>query len=258
MPDFSDLLNLKGLLTGLFTVTATVALTIKSLSVTWNVNKDNVTIQGNNNTVIQNSFSARVQQDFHYIWNALVAAIFFAYPLSGSSFNAVLSLLACLGVPVSIAALIVNCRRSGRQRMGDVFYVIGAAIVCWLASCASPFLTFTANQAEPLYSQIFDAITAVSSGNYPWPTVVFSLSQTIAWPILSMIGFALFFSSLLYLMFAYFSHRNAQNAFKFSKMHVGMALMGYFLACNVVEAMFKQRFDYMKAVGWALIGPFFS
>ncbi|MGE1002679.1 hypothetical protein [Ralstonia pseudosolanacearum] len=256
MSILSDLISLKGLVT----VTATFALTIKSLRLSWSVNKKNVSVNGNNNavSVVYNEALAPAQKSFRYLWNLLAIAVFLAYPLAGAAFNSSIRILACIGVPIAVGAVIVHCMRFGfGRRLWDLFYVIGAGIMCWLTWCATPFLEYTASQTASLYRNIHAAI-GLSSGGASLLDLSYVITKTIGYPLISVIGFSMLFLSVLYLVFAFLTERTFDGALKFSVSQVGMGALGYILACNLFVAMFLQNFAYIKAVLLTPIEPFLS
>ncbi|MGN8138242.1 hypothetical protein ACTJLC_26425 [Paraburkholderia sp. 22099] len=113
MSILSDLFSLKGLITA----TATFAVTVKSLHITWNVSKQNVNVNGNNNIVIYNQALAPAQKSFKFLWNLLGITIFLTYPLFGPTFNLSLRILAYIGTPIAACAAIVNCKGFGLSRI---------------------------------------------------------------------------------------------------------------------------------------------
>ncbi|MGJ0528844.1 hypothetical protein ACR42A_35350 [Burkholderia gladioli] len=252
----SDLISLKGLVT----VSSIVAVTIKSLHVTWNVNKKNVHVNGNNNTVnvVYNEVLAKTQKNFSLLWNLLAVAIFLTYPLLGSAYNFSLEVLAFVGVPIALVALVSHCVRYGvARRIWHLFYVIGAAAACLLAWAATPFLDYTANQAAPVYAHVVTTVDLFSRSANLFDIVLF-VSKNIGYPMIAVMGFSLLFLSVLYLVFAFIKERDFNDALRFSVFQVVMGAAGYILACNFFIAMYSQNFAYVKAILVAPFGPFLN
>ncbi|MGN8139234.1 hypothetical protein ACTJLC_31665 [Paraburkholderia sp. 22099] len=139
----------------------------------------------------------------------------------------------------------------------DIFYVIGAVLVCWLAWCATPFLDYTAGEAAPVYANLGAALNLVSSGA-PSLSETYTAFRSVTDPTISVFGFSILFLSVLYLVFAFLSARSFDGALTFSGSHVGMAIVGYALACNFFLALFLQRFGYIKAIFVAPFQPFLN
>lgn len=253
MSILGDLFSLKGLITA----TATLAFTIKSLHLTWNISKENVNVNGNNNIIIYNQKLAPAQKNFKLLWNLLAITVFLTYPFFGPTFNFSLKILAYIGTPIAACAVIMNCKGFGLSRIWDIFYVIGAVVVCWLAWCATPFLDYTASEAAPIYANFGAALNLISSGA-PSLGNNYTVFRSITDPTISVFGFSLLFLSVLYLVFAFLSARSFDGALTFSGTHVVMAIVGYALACNFFLALFLQRFSYIKAIFIAPLQPFLN
>lgn len=242
----SDLISLKGLLT----VSAILAVTIKYLHITLNVNKKNLHVNGNNNniTVIHNDALAAIQRNFSLLWNLLAVLVFVTYPFFGAAYNFLLEALACVGVPIALFSLISHCVRYGVvQKIWQLFYVIGTAAVCLLAWGAAPFLEYTANQAGPIYTNLVATIDLFSRGaNLVGTLLIFA--KYVVYPLISVMCFSFLFLSVVYLAFAFIKERDFNDSLRFSIYQVGMGLMGYILASNVFVALFSQNFGYIKRV----------
>lgn len=246
-----DLISLKGLIT----VSAILSVTIKYLHITLNVNRNNVNVNGNNNnvTVVYNDALASTQRNFSLLWNLLAVGVFLTYPIWGGAYNFFLGALAYVGVPIALVALVGHCIRYGvARRIWDLFYVIGAAVVCLLALGAAPFLDYTASQAGPIYANVVATIDLFSKGVNLFSILPF-FAKYVGYPLISVMGFSFFFLSVVYLVFAFIKERDFNDSLRFSISQVGMGAMGYILACNVFVALFLQDFGYITRV---IVSPF--
>lgn len=250
----SDLISLKGLIT----VSAILSVTIKYLRLTLNVNEKNVHVNGNNNnvSVVYNDALAGAQRNFSLLWNLLVLVIFVTYPFFGAGYNFLLGVLAYVGVPIALVALVSHCMKYGMgRRIWQLFSVVGAGVVCFLAWKAAPFLNYTADQAGPIYANSMFTLDLLSTGA-KFPDILPFFTKHVGYPLISIMGFSFFFLSVVYLIFAFIKERDFNDSLKFAASQVGMGFVGYILACNIIYAMSLQNFGYITRVFASLLRPF--
>lgn len=241
-----DLFSLKGLIT----LTVSSLISIKTLKLNVRVSRD-ISVQGSGNIVVVNEALAPIQKSFKLLGKTLVFLIALSYPLLGSLYNSILQHLTAIGVPLALISLLVTIRAYGAYRIWDAFYVIGTAIACWLTYSAKPYLVNTATNASQIYPTAKSLLAyglPVSGQWTAWANAVFSLGSSIV----SVMGFALLLLSLLYLVFAYLTERSFDDAIRFSSQYVGIAFIGFFMACEGITALALQNFAYLRQLIGAL------
>ncbi|RQN40808.1 hypothetical protein [Paraburkholderia tropica] len=242
----SDLFSLKGLIT----ITVSSLISIKTLRLNVKVSRD-INVQGSGNIVIVNNALAPIQKSFKLLWQMLVLLIAFTYPILGPLYNSVLQTFALIGVPIAFISLIVTMRAYGAYRIWDVFYVLGAAIACWLAYSANLYLVNTAANASQIYPMAKSLLgygLPIAGQWSTWLGVVLPL----AYRILTVVGFAALFLSLLYLVFAYLTERNFDGAARFSLHYLIMSTVGFLAACDGLTALMVRDFAYLgRLIGTA-------
>ena len=100
----SDLISLKGLVT----VTIGSVLSVKAMHITWNISRNHVQINGDNNKVAIIEELSRVRGSFKLLWGILSVSLFLTYPIFGDFYNSVLAAAAFFGIPLSVMAICDN------------------------------------------------------------------------------------------------------------------------------------------------------
>jgi hypothetical protein len=239
-------------LKGLITITISSLISVKALRLNVKVSRD-INVQGSGNIVVANEALSPIQKSFKLLWQILAFLIGCSYPILGSLYNAVLQSLAFIGVPLAFIAFIVTIRAYGAYRIWDLFYVVGAGIACWLAHSANLYLVNTAANALKIYPMVKSIAAYGFPASYGQWSAWVNFIVSIGAHIVSVIGFAALLLSLLYLVFAYLTERSFDGAIHFTLHYVGMALIGFFMACDGLTALMVHDFGYLRkliAVTW--------
>ena len=235
----SDLFSLKGLIT----VTISSLVSIKTLLLNVRVSRD-INVAGTGNIVIVNEALAPAQRSFKLLWQVLVTVIALSYPLLGAHYNSVLQILAMIGTPLAFISLIVTIRAYGLYRFADAFYVIGVALVCWLAYRGNPYFANTAVNASQIYA-VAKALWAYGLPTVGQSSVWLNVVLPLATHILSVVGFAALLLSLLFLVFAYLTARSFDDSIRFSLHYAAMAIFGFLAACDGLTALAFHDMSYL-------------
>lgn len=239
---FSDLFSLEGLIT-----IPALVFTFKSLKINNSVNRQNVNINGDGNIVIYNQDLESTRHSFKLLWTTLAALIFFCYPIFGDQINELLKIISYIGAPISACAFVVNIRKYGTSRAWDLLYVLGALAGCWLSLTALPFLQETARRAASIYQNLINFPHLRADFYYLSDLANFAL-EGILFPTISVIGVVFLFVSTAYLVFAYISARNFDQALTFSFSLTSMTIIGYVFSCNALLAIYLKNFEYLKTL----------
>lgn len=245
----SELFSLAGLIT--FSIASLIS--IKTLQLNVRVSRD-INVGGTGNLVIVNEALAPAQRSFKLLWQVLVILIALSYPVFGVHYNTAIRTLAVIAVPLALIALVVTIRVHGPHRLADMFYVAGTVLGCWLAYCSSPYLAHTAANASNIYP-LGKVLWTNGVASWVHPLMLQNVVLPLARHVVSVVGFAALFLSLIYLVFAYLTARSFDDAVRFSLHYVGMAIIGFIAACDGLTALQYGDFCYLArlmATVWPL------
>jgi len=234
-------MSLSEILAGLITLTISSIVTIKSLSIAVKINKNNINIQGNNNTVINLQPEPQSAGEYTLLWNVLAVAIFFAYPFFGHAINKAALLFSVVGVPIAVGSWFLINRASGFNRIWNLFYIIGAAWSCWLLFHLAPYLNEAANRSGVVYARLVAMLKVISFTNF---TAITPLLADIS----VIFGVTMIFLSTLYLVFGYIRARAFDSALRFSLSHSVIATISAFFASNGGLAVFFHDTPYIEGI----------
>lgn len=226
-----DLVSIKSL--SFLAVSIGSLATIKAMSITLNVSRNNVNINGDNNNVVIVERLEGMKEDFSALWNILFCLVTVTYPFWTNFYNSILVTSTLFGVPLSVLSLLFMLRAFGWHRLYDIWYVIGTIVTCRLAYSFALYLPGASNDAEALLSLIKYTFSTGYQQIFQLNWIAANV-KIIYSSIIGIMGFVFTLIPIGYLIFSFTVRRNFSAAVRHTGFHVGICLIGCLLLSRVM------------------------
>lgn len=241
-----NLLNIETL----FALSLGGLITFKAVSFSFDSRKQSPSMYGNDNQVTYNNFNLKDNNEFKYMWNILSLVFLFAFPLYSKILVNLLLSLATISPAISLISTTIMIKKHGKERIFDFMYILPILIVSVIAYHSAPYLLYHSQHIQYFYQNI-SYIVSYFPNVFREVNVLF----TILFQFCVSMGFALIFSSLLYVTAAFTRERSFDKVVLFSGNYICFAFIGYLLSCNLLSIYNGNNFNYIKEV---VLQPVFS
>lgn len=252
--------SLAGVLSGLITVTVSSLFSIKALKIVFHINKDNISIVGNNNIVqVRKDYNQQLKDDggsYKLLWGCVATALFFAFPFHPAAFCSSLYVLAFVCPVIAVIAYVVNVRQLGLQRFWDILYIPTSLALAWATIESFPYLASMAP-----YGAYHHAIGVL------WSSLPYGASYLIrndaivfdaAGAVSICMGFCLLYLAHVWLGFSFLRWRSFDQALTNSASLWGLGICGAAMTCGLVIAFERRNFEFVGGAFHAVIDPIFA
>jgi hypothetical protein len=249
--------SLAGVLSGVLSGLITITVSLKALNIVFRVNKDNISIIGNNNIVqVRKEYNQQLKDDrgnYKLLWGFVATVLFFAFPFHPAAFCSSLYVVAWLCPVIALIAYVVNFRQLGFQRLWDIFYIPASLALTWTTIESFPYLSAMApygayhHDVNVLWSSLpYGAKYLIDN----YVVVLYALESVSV-----CIGFCLLYLAQFWLGFSFLRWRSFDGALINSASLLAIGICGAVMTCGLVPSIENHNFAFVGSAFHVVIDP---